>query len=161
VRTALAILLLLVALPAAADGPQPFERGSWQTLRQAHVGHPIVVHFWGLTCAPCMVELPHWGELRRERPDLDLVLVAADPVPGDPEWMAQALVKAGLGGVESWSFADRFGDRLLFEIDPQWRGELPRTLLIDRAGHVTVLPGVADLTTVRAWLDQQARGAAG
>jgi len=161
VRRVLAILLVLIALPAAAEGPQPFARGSWQALRQAHAGRPTVVHFWGLTCGPCMVELPRWGALRHERPDLDLVLVAADPVPEDPAWATEALAKAGLTGAESWSFADRFADRLLYEIDPQWRGELPRTLLIDRAGRVTTMSGVADLDRVRAWLDAQARGAAG
>ena len=30
-----------------------------------------------------------------------------------------------------------------------------RTLLIDRTGEATVLPGVADLDRVRAWLDAQ------
>jgi thiol-disulfide isomerase/thioredoxin len=159
------LVLLLIALPAAApvaaDEPQPFERGSWQSLRLAHAGRPMVVHLWGLTCGPCLVELPRWGELRRERPDLDLVLIAADPVPEEPARAAATLAKAGLGRVESWMFADRFAERLRYEVDPQWHGELPRTMLIDRTGAVTVLPGIADLARVRGWLDRQARGPAG
>src|SRR5260221_557708 len=62
----LAALLLLLALPAAAAAePQPFERGSWSALREAHAGRPMVVHLWGLTCAPCLVELPRWETVRR------------------------------------------------------------------------------------------------
>lgn len=157
----LAILLaLLLALaggtPAGAD-PLPFERGSWARLRDAHAGKPTVIHFWGLTCGPCLVELPEWGKLKAARPDLSLVLVAADPLPQDPERLNAMLDRAGLGATESWSFTDRFYERLRYEIDPAWAGELPRTVMIDRAGKAIVLPGVADLTQVRAWLDLQSR----
>ena len=43
------------------------------------------------------------------------------------------------------------------EIDPAWAGELPRTVMIDREGKATVLPGVADLAQVRQWLDAQSK----
>lgn len=153
----LAVLLSLASSAAAAADPLPFGRGSWAKLSQAHAGQPIVIHFWGLTCAPCLVELPHWGKLAAGRPDLRLVLVAADPVPQDPERVTATLERAGLGKTESWSFTDRFYERLRFEIDPAWAGELPRTVMVDRSGKATVLPGVADLATVRTWLDAQSK----
>ncbi|MBI2736379.1 MAG: TlpA family protein disulfide reductase [Rhodospirillales bacterium] len=158
------LLLLLAALfgvvsfsSAEAADPQSFERGSWAKLREAHAGRPTVIHFWGLTCAPCLVELPHWGELQAKRPDLRLVLIAADPVPQDPERVAATLAKARLDKTESWWFTDRFYERLRYEIDPAWAGELPRTVMIDRDGKATVLPGVADLAQVRRWLDTQSK----
>ncbi|WP_422000818.1 TlpA family protein disulfide reductase [Reyranella sp.] len=151
----LALLLTLASLGGAQANPLPFERGSWAKLRAAHAGTPTVIHFWGLTCGPCLVELPQWGKLAADRPDLKLVLVAADPLPQDPERLAATLDRAGLGRTESWSFTDRFYERLRYEIDPRWAGELPRTVMIDRAGQATVLPGVADLGQVRAWLDAQ------
>jgi hypothetical protein len=40
----------------------------------------------------------------------------------------------------------------------QWRGEIPRTMLIARDGATTVIDGVADLKRVRAWLDAQSSG---
>lgn len=150
-----ALLTALVAFHAAAAEPRAFERGSWAKLRAGHAGQPTVVHFWGLTCGPCLVELPHWGKLLAERPDLRLVLIAADPLPQDPERVSDMLKGAGLDRSESWSFTDRFYERLRYEIDPAWAGELPRTALIDAEGKTTVLPGVADLTRVRAWLDAQ------
>ncbi len=151
--------LLGLALPFAAEAadPQPFERGSWAKLREAHAGQPTVIHFWGLTCAPCLVEMPHWGALKAQRPDLRLVLIAADPVPQDPERLTAALAKAGVGAAENWSFTDRFYERLRYEIDPAWAGELPRTVMIDRDGKAEVLAGVADLSIVKAWLDAQAK----
>ena len=154
---ALALGIGMAALGGArASDPQPFERGSWAKIRAEHAGRPTIYHFWGLTCAPCMAELPRWGDLLHERPDLDLVLVAADARATDEVRINQALAKAQLSAAESWSFADRFYEKLRFEIDPRWAGELPRTVMIAADGAATVLPGVADLGKVRAWLDAQA-----
>ena len=80
----LALVLALASAGAQSADLQSFGRGSWSKLRAAHDGQPTVVHFWGLTCAPCLVEMPEWGKLRAERPDMRLVMVAADPVPQDP-----------------------------------------------------------------------------
>ena len=158
-RWAMLAVLLAGLIPAGATHaePLPFERGSWAKLRAAHAGQPTVIHFWGLTCAPCLVEMPQWAALKKARPGMRLVLVAADPVPQDPERLDAALARFGLGATESWSFTDRFYERLRYEIDPAWAGELPRTVMIDRDGKAEILPGVADLSTVKAWLDAQAK----
>lgn len=156
IRTFLIVLALSFASAAAhAADIQSFGRGSWSQLRAAHGGQPTVIHFWGLTCAPCLVEMPEWGKLRTERPEMRLVMVAADPMPQDPARVADMLARADLAKAENWAFSDRFNERLRYEIDPAWAGELPRTMLIDRDGKETVLTGVADLAEVRAWLDVQ------
>lgn len=151
----LALTLVLASAGAQSADLQSFGRGSWSKLRAAHDGQPTVVHFWGLTCAPCLVEMPEWGKLQAERPDMRLVMVAADPVPQDPARVNDMLARADLAKAENWAFTDRFNERLRYEIDPAWAGELPRTLLIDRDGQETVLTGVADLAEVRTWLDAQ------
>jgi len=158
-RWAMLAVLLAGLIPAGATHaePLPFERGSWAKLRAAHAGQPTVIHFWGLTCAPCLVEMPQWAALKKARPGMRLVLVAADPVPQDPERLDATLARFGLDATESWSFTDRFYERLRYEIDPAWAGELPRTVMIDRDGKAEILPGVADLSTVKAWLDAQAK----
>ena len=152
-----ALAVLMFAAPADAAERRPFARGSWQTLMQASANKPTVVHFWGLTCAPCLTELPHWARLAQERPDMRLVMIAADPTPGDPKDLSATLDRAKLDKVESWAFADAFSERLRFEVDPKWRGAMPRTMLIARNGAVTVMTGIADLKTVRAWLDREAK----
>ena len=156
-RLLVALFTLLIAPIDDADAAElrPFGRGTWQELRQAYAGQPTVVHFWALSCGPCLVELPLWGTLVRERRDLRLVLVNTDRVLEKPERMVATLDKAGLGDVENWVFADRFQERLRFEVDPDWRGELPRTVLIARDGAVTAFSGAADPTTLRRWLDGQ------
>ena len=140
---------------AATDGVRQFVRGSWQDIRKAHAGRPTVVHFWGLTCGPCRTEMPAWGNLLRERHDLDLVVINADLVPNEPGAVSAMLAQTGLAPAENWTFGDGFVERLRYEIDPQWQGDIPRTLLIARDGSVTTIEGVADLNEVAGWLDRQ------
>ena len=140
---------------AATDGVRQFVRGSWQDIRKAHAGRPTVVHFWGLTCGPCRTEMPAWGNLLRERHDLDLVVINADLVPNEPGAVSAMLAQTGLAAAENWTFGDGFVERLRYEIDPQWQGDIPRTLLIARDGSVTTIEGGADLNEVAGWLDRQ------
>jgi thiol-disulfide isomerase/thioredoxin len=159
VRALLFAFFLAAALPAAAqEDMRPFVRGSWAELRQAHAGKPMVYHFWGVTCAPCIAELPHWTQLVSERKDMNLVMIAADPVPEKPADLARALAKAKLSVKESWHFADNFAQKLYFEVDPRWRGELPFTKLVAADGTAKVIRGVVKLADIKAWLDAQKPG---
>jgi thiol-disulfide isomerase/thioredoxin len=144
-----------VGASAPVDNLHAFRRGSWQELRKAHAGQPLVVHFWGVTCGPCRAEMPQWGELLQQHPGLPLVMIDADLVPNDVNAVKSMLQQSGLTSAENWMFEDDFVERLRYEIDPHWQGEIPRTLLIGRDGATTIIDGVADLTTVSAWLDHQ------
>jgi len=150
--------MALAASPGSSAQPQvhEFVRGSWKEIRQAHAGRPIVVHFWGVTCGPCRVEMPLLGKLLKERRDLDLVTVNADLVPDEPAAVSAMLAESGLASAENWMFNDAFVERLRFEIDPQWQGDIPLTLLIGRDGAIKTIEGSVDPDAVRAWLDAQA-----
>jgi hypothetical protein len=69
------------------------------------------------------------------------------------------LRRTGLARAENWSFSDSFVERLRFEIDPQWQGQIPITFLIAPDGSATPIEGVADPADIRAWLDGQAKPA--
>ena len=154
-RGLLALLMLLWPVTVVAATPQPFQRGSWSNLLDAHRGRATIVHFWGLTCGPCVVELPEWGRFAGRRGDTDLVMVDADPTTIAPEDLATVLEKAGLGRVESWRFADNFTERLEYEIDPEWHGELPYTVLLGRDGSAKTIVGAVDFAQLAKWLDGQ------
>jgi thiol-disulfide isomerase/thioredoxin len=154
----LPLVLMLAARPAPAEALRPFERGSWQELRLQHSGRPVVVHFWGITCGPCLSELPAWGQLIREKPGLSVVMIAADPVVVEPRVIAATLSNAGLSQTESWRFADAFTERLAYEVDPQWAGELPYTLLIGTDGRIKSVLGTTDFSELLAWVEREARG---
>ena len=150
-KTVAALLALLLPVAAGAAPPQSFERGSWSALLEAHKGQATIVHFWGVTCGPCLAELPEWGKLAVQHHDFGLVMIDVDPAAVAPADIAAVLYKAGLGKVESWRFADSFTERLEFEIDPQWHGELPYTLLIKRDGTVESVLGASDFAALQQW----------
>ena len=147
----------LAAAPAA-EAPselKPFVRGSWQEMLRSHAGRPTLVHFWGVTCGPCKVELPLLGQFMKDHSELDVVMISADLVPNLPRAARAMLEKAGLGTAENWLFSDGFVERLRFEIDPAWQGEIPRTMLIARDGTVTTIEGSAEMPDLEKWLLQQ------
>jgi len=159
-RCPLAAIFLFasLAVAAAAEAPselKPFVRGSWQEVLRSHKGHPTLVHFWGVTCGPCKVELPLLGQFMKDHSELDVVTISADLVPNLPGAARAMLEKAGLGSAENWLFSDGFVERLRFEIDPAWQGEIPRTLLIARDGTVTTIEGSAEIPDLEKWLVQQ------
>lgn len=152
-RIIAAILALLSLAPASASAdPRPFVRGSWQSLVRAHAGRPLAVHFWSLTCAPCLAELPQWRDTLADGA-LDVVLVTTDP-PEDAAKVERTLKRAGLDKVESWGFADSFVEKLRFEIDREWRGELPVTILISASGQREIRTGTLSRQDIKSWLAQ-------
>ena len=147
----------LVAAPGAETPSElkPFVRGSWQDVLRSHQGRPTLVHFWGVTCGPCKVELPLLGQFMKNHSEIDVVMISADLVPNLPGAARAMLEKAGLGPAENWIFSDGFVERLRFEIDPAWQGDIPRTLLIARDGTVTTIEGSAEIPDLEKWLVQQ------
>jgi thiol-disulfide isomerase/thioredoxin len=157
-----AMLLSLTPLLVWASGEsrlKPFERGSWQELLQSHKGHPTLVHFWGVTCGPCKVELPQLGEFMKTHPAIEVVTISADLVPNLGPATRSMLQNAGLSSAENWIFSDGFAERLRFEIDPAWQGDIPRTMLIARNGDITTIEGSAEIADLERWSNEQAQAA--
>jgi thiol-disulfide isomerase/thioredoxin len=154
---ALALLLAACAPGRAADGegPRAFTAASWQALRRAQADEPLIVHFWGLTCGPCLAELPQWGAFAARHRNARIVLVNWDRRAQAPARIAATLAKAGLGRAESWALGEGYEEKLRFGVDRDWMGELPRTELLARDGSVTAFSGAADFVRLAAWLAAQ------
>ena len=153
---AMLLVAFLPTAPASEGSLKPFERGSWTQLLHAHAGHPTLVHFWGVTCGPCKVELPQLGEFMKQHPKIDIVTISADLVPNLGPATRSMLQSAGLSSAENWIFSDGFAERLRFEIDPAWQGDIPRTMLISREGEITTIEGSAEIATLEKWSNDQA-----
>jgi len=155
-RAIFVILLMTVfCLPVAADAPRPFDSASWQQLTGAYKGRPVIVHFWGLTCGNCMVELKEWGRFVSENRKASVVMVNWDRRSEELRHIAAALDNAGLAGLPSYTLSDGFEEKLRFAVDRDWMGELPYTRLIASDGTVSVFSGAADFAKLSEWLSSQ------
>ncbi|MCC3245562.1 TlpA family protein disulfide reductase [Methylocystis sp. WRRC1] len=152
---ALALSFALVASGAFALDFQPYGRGAFAELVKAHAGRPMMVHFWSVTCPPCLAELPQWARIIDEKKGVDVVFVNIDDDEERPRAEAR-LAKAGLSKATHYGFADSFVEKLYFEVDKMWRGELPFTALVAPDGGVTTVTGAVDDPLVTAWLAKNA-----
>jgi thiol-disulfide isomerase/thioredoxin len=147
------VATFLAATALAQAATQTLAPDGFAAVRARHAGQPLVVHIWGMTCAPCVKELPRWGALLKASPDLHLVVVQVDESPLPPA--EKRLKDAGLANVESWTVKEEPDEFMRASIDPQWTGDMPRTLLIGADGKIERIQGSADFARVRRWLASQ------
>lgn len=149
------ILLLLWTLvslcQAAPVEPKPFVQGSMREVARSHAGKHFILAFWSLSCVHCKANLELFGKLVKQHPQLPLVLVSTDS-PEENTAIVATLEKYGLEELQTWVFADRFVERLYFEIDRRWRGELPRTYLYEATHQARTLTGRLDEAETRLWV---------
>lgn len=153
-RLLLALLLGVTFSVTLAQELRPFVAGSHAAIREAHKGKAFVLSFWSLECIPCYKDLALFGKLLPQRHQLDLVLVATD-TPAQSKLLLSALQRHGLERGQTWVFAERPVERLYFEIDRDWQGELPRTYLISADGAVRAISGVLKREDLERWIAAQ------
>jgi len=99
-------------------------------------------------------------KLIRKYPKLDLVLISTD-TPEEEKDISATLAKFSLGKAEAWVFADSYTERLRFEVDKKWQGELPRTYFYSanvgarRAVPVHAISGKLEYKEVERWVKEQ------
>ena len=142
--TLLTSLFLFFAGSAQADGAslKPYQTGDWKAITRAANGAPLAIHFWGVTCPACVKEMPQWGQFLKNNPNAKVVFIQVDDVSVDA--MKKMLGKAGLDKANNYYVATPFDERLRYEIDPQWHGETPTTIVIDKDGKATRKTGLID-----------------
>lgn len=70
-----------------------------------------------------------------------MIMLATDDLSAADQ-VQQILEKNQLSGIENWIYADDNTQKLQFEIDPKWYGEMPRTYFLDSAHLRTGVSGV-------------------
>ena len=106
---------------------------------------------WSLDCPPCRAELDLLGKIHQENPRLRLVLISTDD-SSQVQAAQDVLHKSGLDKVESWIFGEPNAQRLRYEIDAAWYGELPRSYFY-AADHIRVsVSGALKPHQLESWL---------
>lgn len=148
--TLFASLFLSFAGSVLADSVplNPYQTGDWKTITKTASGAPLAIHFWGVTCPACVKEMPQWGQFIKNNPNAKVVFIQVDDVSQDS--MKKMLNKAGLDRANNYYVAVPFDERLRFEIDPQWHGETPTTITIDKNGKATRKTGLVDFQKLQS-----------
>ncbi len=142
---------LLAFVAVQAQELKPFVRGSQQVIVASHQDKPFILALWSLDCTHCIDDMALLGKLSKKYRNLDLVLVSTDS-PEQTQQIARTLQHYRLSHADSWVFADGYVERLRFEVDPQWYGELPRTYFFDASGHSTAISGKIDRKEIEHWI---------
>jgi len=148
------LLLMLNTATVTAVTLKEFVPGSYQAIIDSRQGEAFILLFWSLDCPPCHRELAMLGQLAKERPGMPLVLVSTDEKRLAEE-VVSVLEDNALSAVESWIFSEDFIQRLRFEVDRRWYGELPRSYFFDSRHRRRATSGILDEDELRAWLNQQ------
>ncbi len=136
----LLIFLMFINAPAQAE-PSAFKSGSYQQILAANTNQPFMLVVWSINCPSCLKDMELLSNIHKSKPELKMIMLAADE-PSATEQIQQILEKNQLSGIENWAYADENTEKLQFEIDPKWYGELPRTYFFDKAHQRTGVSGV-------------------
>jgi thiol-disulfide isomerase/thioredoxin len=151
----LGLMLTFINAADAAESVRPFVLGSLEQVRGARQGKPFILVFWSLDCQYCPTELKTLSELKRIHPLLDIVLIATDSVNDVPQLVSRA-ESYGVSKVEQWVFAEDMPERLRFEIDRRWYGEVPRTYFYDQKHQREGKTGLISKKFFEDWLARNA-----
>ena len=149
----LTIVILIILMHSFVNAQEiaikPYVKGDWSSVLKSANGQPMAVHFWGVTCPPCVKEMPQWGAFVRSNESAKVAFIQVDDVP--PELMRKMLDQAKLSGANNYYIASPFDERLRYEIDPKWRGETPITIFIDKNGKKQLTVGSVNFQLVKKW----------
>ena len=141
---------LLVAVTARAGELQVLDASSMRAIEQEHIGVPFIVAVWATDCPPCRRELALLSSFSAEHPDVPVVLIATNS-PDNAEAIARVLESFALPGAEAWHFGAAGAERLRYTIDPEWRGEMPRSYLYDGDGSRMGISGPLSMDLLKQW----------
>ncbi len=128
----LSITLLVFLIPLQQGNAEVqnklnnFQSGSYQQILNNNKEQPFILAVWSVSCSSCIKEMEQLSKLHKKYPHLDIIMLSVDDF-SEKYTVDKILQGHGVADLESWIFADPDLQRLRFEIDPGWYGELPRT----------------------------------
>lgn len=140
-------LCLLMAAAAQANSPasasvslKAFELGSFEQIVTDKNQQDHLVILWSFDCPPCITELEKISELHQQFPDYQLTLINTDAVEEQLR-VKKILQQFDLAGLDNWGFANDDEEKLRYDIDPRWYGDLPRSYFFPLQGKIKRLRG--------------------
>jgi len=149
------LLLLFGFSLVSCSEPQPinaFVKGSFEQIQQTHQDKPHLVIFWSQDCAYCMKEFTFLAEALAQAGTVKLITVATDPFLS-ADIIHQLHQTNNLMDAEAWVFSEAVIEKLYFDVDKSWRGELPLMYLVN-GNRVTKHMGIMTQAKLVTWIKQ-------
>lgn len=125
---------------------------AFEQLKQKHIGKRWLMLLWSVDCPPCFKELALIEKLRKNHPELAVVLVNADADDEVANERKSVIEQFQLSSVPHFYFADGNADKSRYLIDKSWHGELPRSYFIEENGKFNGRSGLVSEALLRKWL---------
>jgi len=146
------IVLLTASMSVSSESLiRPFISGSFSQILEQRQEKSFVLVLWSLDCPSCYKELEMLGKFSRQHIDLDIVLVSTD-ITATQDELLTVLTRYQLDNIESWVFSGDSDERLRFEIDRNWYGELPRSYFFQASGKKQVISGLLSEKKLMEWM---------
>ena len=111
---------------ASEKSIRTFNSGSYQQILSENTGKPFILAIWSIDCPSCLKDMNVINSIHQSHPDMKIVMLSTDE-PIAVNEVQQILVKHQLNDLDNWVFGNDDAQKLRYEIDPSWYGELPRT----------------------------------
>lgn len=139
------LLLFLFAFTTSLHAEQatlkPFASGSYQQLLDSNTNKPFMLVIWSITCSSCLKDMALLNKMHKMHPEINMVMLTTDDASATDD-IQKILAKNELTGLENWLFADENPQKLRYEIDTKWYGELPRTYFLNKKHEREGVSGV-------------------
>ncbi|QDC47057.1 redoxin domain-containing protein [Candidatus Methylopumilus universalis] len=128
----------------------PFDMNTRQVIEKRYIDQPLIISFWSIDCPYCIDDLKKLGKALSKNTNVKLITVCVDGKESAKK-AERILSQANLPKHEQYQYAEVDEDRLRYNIDPAWYGELPRTYFYDAAHQVTPLSGKISNSFLDKW----------
>ena len=116
---------------------------------------PTIVALWSSECIHCKANLKLIAAMTKADPRIRVITVATETVSAD---LAEPLDRLTMPG-QRYAYGNDSPESIAFALDPQWSGELPRTMFFDGRGGKRAHSGLIDEAGIRKALRHEIKPA--
>ncbi|MFT6449555.1 MAG: thiol-disulfide isomerase/thioredoxin [Oleispira sp.] len=117
-----------------------FDVGSFEQVVKKKDKKDHLVILWSFDCPPCIKELQKVAVLNQQYPEYQLTLINTDGL--EEQARVKTLLKEyHLLMLDNWIFSDADEEKLRYDIDARWFGDLPRSYFFPVKGKIKRLKG--------------------
>jgi thiol-disulfide isomerase/thioredoxin len=147
-RRSLFALLCVLPLIATAD-IRTFNQGSINAIENSKQNRAFVLMLWSLDCPPCFKEL---AMLQKLPPKWQNRVVLINTDGAEQTTAVDKIVEEfQLHNIQHWIFSQTMSPALRHSIDPNWRGELPRSYFYNGRERISY-SGLVTRVKIDNWL---------